>query len=273
MIRLLAIEWEKLRHYRAFWVIVSLYLLVFLTFLIGLPKLMGYFASQANDFFPLKVFSNVAFSFPDVWQNIAYAAGMRGFVKIFLAMLIIILVSNEFVYLTVRSNIMNGISRSQFVAAKLMLIFFISFLSTLALFLAGIYLGMSYSVTKTFTLFFSRIHFLGAYFIELFTYLTFALLIGTVIRKTGFAIITLLLYIIVEPVIQYYLPSALEKYLPLNAMNNVVWSVNTSLMTYRTPDFNIPLQQYISIADVVICLGYAMIFSGLVWLYMKKKDL
>jgi ABC-2 type transport system permease protein len=273
MIRLLAIEWEKLRHYRAFWVIVSLYLLVFLTFLVGLPKVMAYIASQANDFFPLKVFSAVAFSFPDVWQNIAYAAGMRGFIKIFLAMLIIILVSNEFAYLTVRTKVMNGISRSQFVAGKLILVFLISILSTLMLFLAGIYLGLSYSLTFSFGLFFSRIFFLAAYFLELFTYLTFALLIGTLIRKTGFAIITLLLYIIVEPALQYYLPSSLEKFLPLNAMNNVVWSVNTTMMTYRTPDFDIPLQQHIQLADAGVCLLYAAIFSALVWLYMKKKDL
>jgi ABC-2 type transport system permease protein len=273
MIRLLAIEWEKLKSYRAFWVMVSLYLFVFLTFVLGLPQLVKYISAQSGDFFPLKVFSNVAFSFPDVWQNIAYAAGMRGFVKIFLAILIIILISNEFAYLTVRTNIMNGLSRTQFVAGKLILVMFISLLSTLVLFIAGFYLGINYSVTKSFGVFFSRIHFLGAYFLELFTYLTFALLIGTVIRKTGFAIITLLLYIIIEPAIQYYLPDAFDKYLPLNAMNNVVWSVNTSQLTYRTPDFNFPMQEAISYADAGLCLLYAGIFSGLLWIFMQRKDL
>jgi ABC-2 type transport system permease protein len=273
MIRLLAIEWEKLKSYRAFWVMVSLYLFVFLTFVLGLPQLVKYISAQSGDFFPLKVFSNVAFSFPDVWQNIAYAAGMRGFVKIFLAILIIILISNEFAYLTVRTNIMNGLSRTQFVAGKLILVMFISLLSTLVLFIAGFYLGINYSVTKSFGVFFSRIHFLGAYFLELFTYLTFALLIGTVIRKTGFAIITLLLYIMIEPAIQYYLPDAYDKYLPLNAMNHVVWSVNTSLMSYRSPEINIPMQTTISFADAGICLLYAGVFSGLLWVYMQRKDL
>jgi ABC-2 type transport system permease protein len=273
MIRLLAIEWEKLKSYRAFWVMVSLYLFVFLTFVLGLPQLVKYISAQSGDFLPLKLFSNIAFSFPDVWQNIAYAAGMRGFVKIFLAILLIILISNEFSYLTVRTNIMNGMSRTQFVAGKLILVMFISLLSTLVLFIAGMYLGINYSVTKSIGMFFSRIHFLGAYFLELFTYLTFALLIGTLIRKTGFAIITLLLYIIVEPAIQYYLPDAFDKYLPLNAMNNVVWSVNSSLMTYRSPEFNFPLQEAISIADAGLCLLYAGIFSGLLWIYMQRKDL
>lgn len=273
MIRLLNIEWEKLRNYRAFWVMVLLYLFVFFIFVIGLPVVMERIARQLDDVMHIRLFNVLIFSFPDIWQNLAFFAGMRGFVKIFLAILVIILVSNEFTYLTARSNIMNGLSRTEFVMGKLLLVLVVSLASTILVFLAGLYLGFSHSITKSAGLIFGRSYFLPAYFLELTTYLTFALLIGTLIRKTGFAIITLLAWIIIEPLIDYFSPDVISKYLPLNAMNQVVWSVNTSLLTYRSPDFNIPLQEFISPADVAVCLLYAFLYAGIVWLYVQRKDI
>jgi len=273
MIKLLLIEWEKIRNYRAFWLMVVLYLGVLLAAVFGLPAFFNYMMEKTNAPVVTRLFTRLLLSFPDVWQNIAYFAGIRAFIKIILAVLVVVLISNEFSYLTIRSNIINGLSRNQFIMAKLGLVFMLTLISTLTLFLSGFYLGMANSPTITLSGIFSRIYFLAAYFLELFTYLIFALMIGTLIRKTGFAIITLLIYTMVEPIIQFYVPDQFDQYLPMNAMNQLIWSVNTSSFSFKTPEFNITLQESIAPGDVAVCLLYAGVFLGIIWFYLKRKDL
>lgn len=273
MKKLLLIEWDKIKSYRAFWIIISLYLFLLIVTVAGLPAFLHYITDKTNASVFMKLFTHLLLSFPDVWQNIAFFAGNRAFIKLLLAILIIILVSNEFTYHTVRMNIISGLSRYQFLLAKVELILALSLLSTIILFLSGLYVGFENSRTITLQSVLGNLYFLPAYFTELFTYLSFALMIGVIIRKTGFAIITLLIYLVVEPIIQYYLPDQFDKYLPMNAMNHIVWSVNTSDLTFRTPEFNISLQQNISASDVIVCIGYAAVFLTLVWLSLQKKDL
>jgi len=239
----------------------------------AVPALLDYIAEHAKENLALKAFKAIVFNFPDIWQNITFVASMRGFIKIFLAILVVIFITNEFSFLTVRTNILNGMSRGEFVAGKLQVIFFLTLLSTLAVFLAGLYLGLTQSPVRSLSSVFSKMHYLLAYFLEVFTYLTFALLIGVLIRKTGFSVIVLLLYLIIEPIIQYYVPEDYDKYLPLNAMNHVIWSPNTSLIKVKTPEFNMDFQEFISWADAGVCMLYAGLFTGLVYLYLRKKDL
>lgn len=275
MLRLLKIEWLKLKSYKAFWIMVGLYLFILFSIIFGLPEFLDYIATKANESAAVKAFKTLAFNFADVWQNIAYVAGMRGFIKIFLALLVLVFISNEFSFLTVRSNILSGLSRTQFMLGKLSVVFLLSLIATLALLVSGLYLGFRFSANTEAGAILSRIHWLFFYFIETYTYLTFALLIGILIRKTGFAIITLLSYIFLEPIAQYYLPDAYDKFLPLNAMNGIIRGVNTSLLQVKTQNFNLEdiIQSSASIADIGICLLYLGIFIGLIHLYLNKKDL
>lgn len=273
MIRLLQIEWEKLKTYRAFWVMIGLYMFILLSIIFGLPAVLDYIAAQSDDNAIVKAFKSIVFNFPDIWQNIAYVASMRGFIKIILAIIVVIFISNEFSYLTVRTNILSGMSRTEFLLGKLQIVFLLALLSTLVVFLSGLYLGLTNSPIKTFAAFTGKMQYIPAYLLEVFTYLTFALLVGILIRKTGFSVVILLLYLIIEPIIQYYLPDQFDKYLPLNAMNHVIWSPNTSLMQIKTPEFDMDFQQFISLGDVGICLMYAAIFIGILYFYLQKKDL
>jgi len=272
VIRLLKIEWEKLKTYRAFWVMTGLYLFILFSIIFGLPATLDYIASQTDENEAVKAFKSIAFNFPDIWQNIAYVASMRGFIKIILAIIVVIFISNEFTYLTVRTNILSGMSRTEFLIGKLQVVFLLALLSTLVVFLSGFYLGITNSPVTTFSAITGKMQYLLAYLLEIFTYLTFALLVGTLIRKTGFSVILLLLYLIIEPIIQHYLPDQFDKFLPMNAMNKVIWSPNTSLIQVKTPEFDMDFQTFISIGDVGICLAYAALFTGILYFYLQKKD-
>lgn len=275
MLRLLKIEWLKLKSYKAFWIMVGMYLFILFSITFALPEFLDFVATQTSESAPISAFETIAFNFADVWQNLAFVMGMRFFIKIFLALLILVFISNEFSYLTIRSNILSGMSRTQFMLGKLSVVFLLSLISTLAILVSGLYLGFRFSANTETTAILSRIHWLFFYFIETFTYLTFALLIGVLIRKTGFAIITLLSYNFLELIAQYYTPENFEKFLPLNAMNGIINGVNTSLLHVKTDEFNLGdfIQSSASITDIGICLGYLVVFIGLIHLYLNKKDL
>jgi len=275
MLRLLKIEWIKLKSYKAFWIMVGLYLFILFSITFGLPEFLDYIASKTSEGAPIKAFKTIAFNFADVWQNIAYVMGMRGFIKIFLALLVLVFISNEFSFLTIRSNILSGLSRTQFMLGKLSVVFLLSTIATVALFISGLYLGLRFSANTSTGAILSRMHWLLFYFIETYTYLTFALLIGILIRKTGFAIITLLSYIFIEPIIQYYVPESIEKFLPLNAMNGIISGVNTSLLQVKTDDFNLDdfIQSSASFTGIGLCLLYLGLIIALIHLYLNKRDL
>lgn len=275
MLRLLKIEWLKLKSYKAFWVMVGLYLFILLSIIFGLPEFLDYLASKTNESAAIKAFKTLAFNFADIWQNIAFVAGMRWFIKIFLALLVLVFISNEFSYLTIRSNVLHGLSRTQFMLGKLSVVFLLSLISTIALFISGLYLGFRFSAASSLAAIMGRMHWLIFYFIEIYTYLTFALLIGILIRKTGFAIITMVSYNFIELIIQYYTPDQFDKFLPLNAMNGIIRGVNTSLLQVKTDEFNLEdfIQSSASVWDIGLCLLYLAIFIGLIHLYLNRKDL
>ena len=177
MIRILKIEWDKLRSYRAFWVMIILYLFILSAIIFGLPALLDYVASKTEGAAQVKVFKSLVFNFPDIWQNISFVASFRAFIKIILAIIVVIVITNEFTFHTIRANVMNGMSRNEFLIGKMELVLLFSLLSTLIIFLSGLYLGLTNSSYISVSKIFSKMSFLFAYFLEIFTYLTFSLLI------------------------------------------------------------------------------------------------
>lgn len=276
MLRLLKIEWLKLRNYRAFWLMVGLYLFILFAMIFSLPALLDFLGEKTNESTAIDAFKTVAFNFSDIWQNISFIAGLRWFLKIFLALLVLIFISNEFTYGTIRSNIINGLSRTQFMFGKLGVVLLLSLISTFALLISGLYLGFKFSATQSFGAIVGGMGWLVYYFIEIYTYLTFALMIGIIIRRTGFAIITMLSYNFIELIAQYYVNENYEKFLPLNAMNGIINGVNTSMIQVKTPEFNLDdiiIQESVAASDIGICLLYLALIVGIIYLYLRKKDL
>jgi len=254
-------------------VITGFYLLVFFLFIFGLPEFIDYLAEKIPNSDKLRLFKKIIYNFPDIWQNISFAASARYFIKIIPGILIIILVTNEYNYLTIRSNIYSGMSRGQFLMSKILFILMIAFLSTLLLFLSGLYLGLTQSITKEFSMVFSKMEFLAAYFLEFTTFLAFCLMTGIIIRKAGPALIVLFLYFMIEPILEYKLSKPIGSFLPLKVMNHVITSPNTSLIKIKTPEFNFNFQETLSFASVSHCVIYLFIFILISYLIIKKRDL
>jgi len=273
MIRLLKIEMLKISSYKAFWFMISFYLLLLALMIFGIPGLIDYVAEKSGEPTRFRIFKAIVFNFPDIWQNIAFVASLRYFIKIILGLIVIILITSEYHFLTIRANIINGFSRSDFLLGKIEFIAVLSFVSTIVLFFSGLYLGFMNSGTTAIGDIFGKMIYLLGYFIELITFLFFCLFWGILLKKTGLSFIALFVYMIAEPIIEYNIPDSIGPYLPLNAMNNIIQSPNTSLIKVKTPDFNFDFQEFVAFGDVSLCLGYAALFILISWWLLKKRDI
>jgi len=269
MIRLLKIELKKILTYRTFWVLTGLYLL---SMIIVLGSLQAFLDSVVNnsdipDNIPIPTIS--IYIFPDIWHNLTYIASSRFSFKVILAIIVIILITNEYSFRTIRQNIITGLSRTEFMIAKLDIIILLCFVSTLILFFTGLFLGIAHTKEVSVAIISNKMEFLLVYFLELLVYLVFAMFIAILLRKAGLSIGLLLLYTIMEPIIKLSLPSGFGKYLPLEAMNNLIHLPNTKLMKLMGIEF----QEYIAITDVSVAIAYGSIFVLFSWILLKYRDL
>ena len=273
MIRLLRIELNKFLSYKAFRLMIPFYALILAFMIFGIPGLIDYVAEKSGEPTKFRIFKAVVFNFPDIWQNIAFVAGSRYFIKIILGIIVIIIITNEFHFLTLRSNIINSFSRKDFLFAKIELIIVLGIFSTLVLFLSGLYLGFIHSSNRSISDIFGKMNYMLGYFIELVSYLLFCLFLGILFKKTGITFIVHIVYMIVEPIIDYNLNESITPFLPLNAINSIVKTPNTSLIKIKTSEFNFDFQEFISFGDVGLCLGYAILLIVLSYIILIKRDL
>jgi len=230
MIKLLKVEWMKIRGYNAFIVISAFFAL-------------GVFASnylaysfKKNVIDPADptglISAGSPFGFPNVWQTVSYYSGLMLLLP---GLLLLILVTNEFTYRTHRQNIIDGISRNQFTQVKLLMGVIIALVSTLLVFIAALLFGFFVN-TGSFSL--TGIGNVWFFFLKALTYNFIAILIGVLVRRTGFAIAVFFIYTALENGISILLLvwainikkdhnidlGNMGNYLPMNASDGLLYS-------------------------------------------------
>jgi ABC-type transport system involved in multi-copper enzyme maturation permease subunit len=276
MIRLLKIEWKKIRTYRTFWIILGLYFLFLVLGIILAEFMINSMVSDINKRMPIPFPKSVLYTFPHIWQNLTFFASIR-FVMIFPAILMIILITNEFANKTVRQNIINGMSRTEILVSKLLIILLLSLLITVILAVGIFLLGITHTDMTGFSAAFQKFIFIPGFFVQMLTFLCFSFFFGFMIRNTGLAIALFTLYtVIIEPVIYFLLkaPFMFENkiytYLPVNAVISIVeYPSLPSLIKIM----NFQVQNSVSALSVLVPLGYALILLGIVYWVMKRRDL
>jgi hypothetical protein len=228
---------------------------------------MNYIGKELGDIFKgVSIPIDALYDFTDLWHNLSYLAG---FLKIVPAFILIMAVCNEYSYKTVRQNIMDGMSRMEWLKSKWTMVLFLSLASTLFLFVLGLILGFLYSPVQGIEYIFFNIEMLFGHFLVLCTYLSIALLVALLIKKSGFSIAILILYgQIVEPIIlQIYKNDLgfLKDLFPFEALSNIVRFPFAKYVFMET-------QNYIDLKDALIVVGYLIVINGLSVLLVKKKD-
>lgn len=255
-----------------FWIMIGIYVVSMAFVFYGFPSLIDYF-SLRSDAQEIKLLKNFIYNYPDIWQNLTWISSLRFFIKVMLGIIMVVLITNEYAYSTIRNNVINGMSRTDFLLGKIYMALFLSLVTTLLIFLSGIILGLSFSSVVSIEAMTGKLMYLFGYIVEIFTYLTFSLMLGLLVKRTGLAISFLFIYPIIELVVQQQIPESIHRFLPVNAMNHIIRTPNTSLIEYQSPDFDIDLQKFIEGGDILLSLAYAGLFILVSYAILRKRDL
>ncbi len=267
MIKLLKIELRKIAPNRTFWILLGLYIIVLGAVLISFQSFIDNITSQAGSKSPIPIPNLSVYTFPEIWHNLTFVSG---FFKIVLGILILIMITNEYSFKTVRQNVIAGLSRMDFLKAKVLFVAMISVFSMVFVFILGLILGLINSPAIGFEEIYSKTVFLLAFCLETFSYLCFAMMIGILVKRSGIAIGILLLYsFVIEPIVNYYLPYDIDEYMPLESIRNMIDIPNTSLMRL----FGVEFQGYIAFPDALLVSGYAILFMAISYWVLNKRDL
>lgn len=267
MFRLLQIELKKALGFRAIWWLALLYFGVIATMLFGVETFINDVVKDAGKNLPIQIPGVSLYSFPGVWHNMTYLAS---FLKIFMAIISIILVTNEFSYKTIKQQVLHGLTRYELFWSKVILNLTIAFFATFVIGIISFVLGVRNTEALTWAAMTGKLSFLLAYFYEVFAYLSFALMIATLVHRSGFAIGILMLYaFIIDPILDYKLPNDWGDFLPITAIGHIIQLPNSQLMKL----FGIEFQQFVAMRDILISGAWILILNGIVFWYLKKKDL
>ena len=119
MLHLLKIDLKKLTSYRTFWIVCGLYFGTMTFTTSSGMEFLKWLAGKGAQIFGANLDINKVplYHFPDVWQNLAYVSG---YFKIMLGIMVVISITNEFTYRTIRQNIIDGMSRWEFLFSKIL---------------------------------------------------------------------------------------------------------------------------------------------------------
>jgi len=267
MLHLLQIDLKKLTSYRTFWVVCGLYFFTLGTTTASGMEFLKWLVSMGASFGAEINITRIPFyHFPDVWQNITFVSG---FFKAILSFMVVISITNEFSYRTVRQNVIDGLSRSQFLISKVLTNALLSAMSTIMVFVIALITGMIYSPSIIVGDVLTDLEFFLAYFLEVFAFLSFALLLGIIIQRSGLTIVILVLSRMIEAIIMAniddYVPWMIP-FLPMESISNLV------PMPFPRYVFQ-EIQDYVSITSVLIAGAWTFIFNYLAYLKLKKSDI
>lgn len=278
MKRLLSIELQKIWKNKASRVLTITYF-VFLTFL-------SLIASIKFDIGPIHI--NLAeqgiFNFPFIWHFNTYFAA---FLKIFLAVVIVSMMANEYSYGTLKQNLIDGMSKKEFIRSKFLTVVLFAGVSTIFVFIVSLILGLIFSDFKEIGIIFSQLEYLLAYFVKLVGFFSFCLFLGILIKKSAFALGFLFIWNIIEGIIIGILNFKIfpksetahifTQFLPLESMSNLLIEPVTRLNFVKTIGTQVGIDNVKDYSvhwySLVIVIAWTFIFILTSNYIIRKRDL
>lgn len=278
MLRLLSIELQKLRYNRSAKVISIIYF-VLITFIALIVSIEFNFGGVK-----FRVADQGIFNFPFIWHFNTYIAAV---LKIFLAIVIVSMMSNEYSYRTLKQNLIDGLSKKEFVLSKFITAIGYALISTVFVFLVSLILGLSFSDYTEAGIIFSDMSYLIAYFVKLLGFFSFCLFLGVLVKRSAFAIGFLVVWSITEGLLYALMKwelfrdtdiaESISQFFPLGAMGNLikepftrlggVQSVANQLGEDLTKVYNV------QILDIAIVLVWTALFVYGSFYILKRRDL
>ncbi|MFA7615448.1 MAG: ABC transporter permease [Weeksellaceae bacterium] len=279
MMKLLKIEWNKIFYYKA----TRTFTIIYFVLLIAAGFILANIKPTIGGV-KVNIVKMGMFEFPIVWQNLTYLISI---LKIFIGVIIITNVTAEYTNSTLKQNLIDGLSKKEFLASKMLTNLIFAFLSTLFVF--GIALGLGLAFSKNQEDIFQGIQFVAVYFLKLNLFFSICLFLSILLKRTAFAFLGLIVLWMGEGLISageviirammgdgfkninpydFYLTN----YLPLNTSSKLIDfpDINTEGFFIGGSIFN---YSTVNPSFVIAAFVYFAIFSWLSYWILKKRDL
>ena len=274
MLRLLQLELQKLLLNRASKV------LIFISFV--LPFFVIILSSLRIDFFgffTLELGHYGLFNFPIVWHITTFFASQF---KFFFAIVVVSMIGNEYSNKTIKQNLIDGLSKKEFILSKFYTIIFFSGIATFLIFIICLCIGLYYSSINEVSLIFRETEFLLAYFVKLVGFFSLCLFLGMLVKRSAFALAFLFVLYILEWIIlglitwqaNYEIAEKIQNFFPLKSMYKLIDQPFQRIAISKAPNgqefmYDFAVHWY----EIAIVLGWTALFIFLSYRLLKKRDL
>lgn len=279
MLRLLKIEWNKIYYYKS----TRIFTIIYFIILLAIGGILSLIKPEIGGM-KLDISKLGTFDFPFVWQNVTFLVAIA---KIFIAVIIITNVTNEYSNRTLKQNLIDGLSKKEFLTSKILTNLIFASLSTLFVFGICLFLGLTFSSSEEGI--FKGMDYIGVYFLKMNLFFSIALFLAILLRKAAFAFLGLIVLWMGEGMIsaaEFLLKAWMEKglenvdpygifisnYLPLNTSSKLIdipkmsmegFVFGGSVFKYSPVDWTF----------VVAAVLYTFLFLFFSYRLLKKRDL
>ena len=281
MLRLLTIEFHKLKHNSASKVLSLIYF--------GLLTSIALIAVIKFDIGPIKfhLADMGIFNFPYIWHFNTYMASI---LKFFLLLVIVSMMANEYSYKTLKQNLIDGLSKKEFILSKFYTVVVFALISTIFVFVVSLILGLVYSDYNEFSIITTDLIYLLAFFIKLIGFFSMGLFFGILVKRSAFAVGAMVVWLIIESMFKGYLfwtfrgadkttesVDAIMQFLPLESISNLIKEPFSRLGAVRSVASqigeNFTKSYDVHFSSILIVCFWSFIFIYLSYALLKKRDL
>ena len=265
MKKLMQIEWIKIKKLNSVKIILAIYMVMIPLWM----WVMNLWFTEMNKAIPLFPDSKTLWSFPTVWKFVTYSASY--FNLLLLAIIMVILTTNEFANRTLRQHIIDGMTKRQVIYAKFLVVLLFSVISTCYVFLIGAIFGMSQGTGLDL---YHNIHYIGLYFVQTLCYFGLAFFLSILIRKSALSIILFYGVIFFETIVGWFVPNWFYAYLPLNNFSKLTPLPFFGQMLKKAEENGADGIYYLDLWQVVlVSLLYMFLLYAIALFRLNRKDL
>ena len=254
--------------------------LIFISFILPLCVIL-LSAVKINffGFFTLELGELGIFNFPIIWHITTYFSALF---KFFFAIVVVSMIGNEYSNKTLKQNLIDGLSKKEFILSKFYVIVFFSLISTVIIFIISLVLGLIYSSYNEFNIIVQQMEFLGAYFVKLVGFFSFCLFLGVLAKRSAFALAFLFVDLIIEWLVlgliawksSYEIAQKVQDFFPLTSMSNLIKQpFQRVAMTKFPSNTDISYDYAVYLDNIVIVILWTLIFMFSSYKLLKRRDL
>ncbi len=259
MNNLIRTEWLKIRKYKAFWWVLGVTALSYpgINYIFH-DAYQHIITRPGNAARVAQMLIGNPFSFPEAWHTVAYFSSWFVFIP---AVVVIMLITNEYTYKTHRQNVIDGWSRSEFMTSKMIDVLLVSLLITILYIAVCIVTGFTNADASSGNMT-EMSYYTGLFALQTFSQLSLAFLIGFLLRKAFIALgIFIFYFLILENILvglAKWKANDIGEFLPLEISDRLI----------PVPAFlgRIDKESYDhALASINIHILYTVILTSLIW--------